>query len=99
MKTNFINSDHVHVLLNLPTNKTVEEVLKLLKGGSSHWINKSVNYKFSWGIGYGAFSISDSNLETVTKYIKQQEEHHRKKSFSDELDLFRKMYRMDILNN
>lgn len=82
MKVNYVNADHVHALVDLPTSYAIENLLQLLKGESSHWVNESqiVDGKFVWGRGYGAFSVSQSNLAQVAKYIANQEEHHRKKS-------------------
>lgn len=96
MKTNFVNADHVHALIDFPTNLTVEDCIKLLKGSSSHYVNqnKVINSKFSWGRGYGAFSVSASQLESVIAYIKNQEEHHRVKSFAEEYKLFIEKYGM-----
>lgn len=88
MKVNYVNADHVHALVDLPTGKTIEEVLQLLKGSSSHWINQKVNFKFSWKVGYGAFSVSDSNISKVVNYIMNQEEHHRVKNFTEEYEEF-----------
>lgn len=96
MKINYINSDHVHALIDLPTNKTLEDILHLLKGSSSNWINRQVNFKFSWGKGYAAFSVSESNLDRVIKYIINQEEHHRKKSFAEEYDEFQLKHKISI---
>ena len=86
MKVNYVNADHVHSIIDLPTKYSIEEVVKLLKGGSSHWINENriVTCKFSWGRGYGVFSVSQSNIQDTVKYINNQEEHHKKKSFMDE---------------
>ena len=94
MKTNFVNADHVHALIDLPTNISVEECIKLLKGSSSHYINKNrlITTKFSWGRGYGAFSVSASQVESVTAYIKNQEEHHRVRSFTEEYKMFIEKY-------
>jgi REP element-mobilizing transposase RayT len=96
MKTNFVNADHVHALIDFPTNISVEECIKLLKGSSSYYINKNrvINAKFSWGRGYGAFSVSASQLENVVAYIRNQEEHHKVKSFTEEYNLFIKKYGM-----
>ena len=90
MKINFVNPDHVHALIDLPTSYSMEEVLQLFKGGSSFWINENnlVNGKFAWGRGYGAFSVSQSNVDEVAKYIAGQEEHHRKTSFMEEYQKF-----------
>ena len=101
MKTNYVNADHVHALIDLPTNITVEDCVKLLKGSSSHHINKIklINTKFSWGRGYGAFSVSASQLKKVETYIKNQEEHHRVKSFTEEYEMFIKKYGMKYVKN
>ncbi len=94
MKANYVNSEHVHALIDLPTDKTIEEVMRLIKGESSLWINKQVDFKFLWGKGYGAFSVSESNLDKVLKYINEQEEHHRKKSYTEEYDEFLRAYKV-----
>ncbi len=101
MKTNFVNPDHVHALIDLSTNITVEDCIKLLKGSSSHHINKIklMNTKFSWGRGYGAFSVSASQLKKVETYIKNQQEHHRVKSFTEEYEIFIKKYGLKYVKN
>jgi len=87
MKLNFVNPDHVHALVDLPTRLCIEEVMHLFKGASSHWINESklVPGKFAWGRGYGVFSVSHSGVAEVGSYITGQEAHHRRRSFSEEL--------------
>lgn len=94
MKINFVNADHVHALVDLPTSMSMEEMMQLLKGASSHWINENrlIPGKFGWGRGYGAFSVSHSDVARVAKYIAEQEEHHRKRSFADEFKLFVERY-------
>ncbi len=94
MKVNYVNAEHVHSLIDLPSNLTVEECLKLFKGASSHYINqnKIINGRFSWGRGYVAFSVSESQVEKVIAYIMNQKEHHRIKSFSEEYEGFIKKY-------
>jgi len=96
MKINYVNSDHVHTLIDLPTHFCIEDVMQFLKGSSSHWINQSSLRpgKFGWGRGYGAFSVSQSGVKEVAKYIATQEEHHRKRSFSEELKLFVERYEL-----
>lgn len=98
MRINHVNAEHVHVLLNLPVDLPVKECLKLLKGSSSHFINQErlTPTKFSWGRGYGAFSVSESGVNKVTEYIRNQDEHHRAKSFSEEYELFIKKYGLNI---
>ena len=93
-KINFVNPDHVHALIDLPTILTIEDMMQLFKGSSSHWINQSdlLPGKFAWGRGYGAFSVSHSGVSEVANYIATQEEHHRKKSYSEELRTFAERY-------
>jgi len=90
MKINFVNADHVHALIDLPTDYTIEEAAQLFKGSSSHWINdeRLVNGRFHWGRGYGIFSVSESHLDRVCKYIANQEEHHRRRTFDEEFRIF-----------
>ena len=87
LKINFVNADHVHVLVDLPTGLCIEEMVQLLKGSSSHWINQSnlVPGKFAWGRGYGIFSVSHSGVGEVARYIATQEEHHRRRGYVEEL--------------
>ena len=96
MKINFVNTDHVHTLIDLPTKFSIEEVAQFFKGSSSHWINENnlVPGKFGWGRGYGVFSVSHSAVGEVAKYIASQEEHHRKRSFAEELKLFLKRHEL-----
>jgi REP element-mobilizing transposase RayT len=94
LKLAYVNADHVHALIDLPTGMTIEQVVQLLKGASSHWINEQalVPGKFAWGRGYGAFSVSQSAVETVAQYIAGQEEHHRLKTFEEEYAKFVEAY-------
>ena len=84
--------EHVHILCILSKNLTLVELIQTLKSNSSSWIktnSKQLKYsllnKFQWQGGYGAFSVSVSQLETVNNYIKNQNEHHKLLSFKDEL--------------
>jgi len=97
MKINYVNPEHVHTLIDLPTSKSIEEVVKLLKGSSSHWINENrlLRGRFAWGRGYGAFSVSHSHANRVATYIANQEVHHRKKTFSQEFEIFVKKYGLE----
>ena len=97
MKINFVNPDHVHALIDLPTGLSIEELVQLLKGSSSYWINEQnlVAGKFGWGRGYGVFSVSESGVAEVCAYIAGQEEHHRKRSFTEELKLFVERYGLE----
>jgi len=97
MKINYFNADHTHALIDLPTNLTIEQVTQLLKGSSSHWINQNrlLKGKFAWGRGYGAFSVSHSDIDRVSKYIANQGEHHRKGTFEEEYQLFVERYGLE----
>ena len=97
MRINYVNPEHVHAVIDLPTRLCIEDAMQFLKGGSSHWINENslVAGKFGWGRGYGAFSVSHSGIEEVGKYIADQEEHHRKRSFAEELRLFVERYGLE----
>ena len=97
MKINYFNADHTHALIDLPTRYSIEEVIKLFKGGSSYWINHNqmIRGKFAWGGGYGAFSVSHSDVGQVARYIATQEEHHRKRTYSEEFELFVKRYGLE----
>jgi len=78
--------DHAHVLLSLPTTITVAKAVQLIKGGSSKWINDHLpRRKFAWQDGYGAFTIGISQLQTTIRYIDNQERHHARMSFDEEL--------------
>jgi len=100
MHINFVNADHVHVLIDLPRQLALQKVAKLLKGSSSFWINKNrfTEMKFNWARGYGAFSVSASGLKKVKAYIRNQEEHHRERSFIEELDSFLSVYGLEVQN-
>ncbi len=78
--------DHMHILLNLSRTQTVANLVEVIKKRSSKWIKtKGEKYMaFQWQIGYGAFSVSRSGIEAVTKYISNQKEHHQKTSYKDE---------------
>ena len=88
----FINGyvDHVHCLVSLGTNQTIEKIIQLIKGESSFWINKNnlCRYKFEWQDEYFVVSVSESVIENVREYIRNQEEHHKRKTFQQEFDEF-----------
>jgi len=76
-------ADHAHLLFLLPAEMPLAKALLLLKSNSSKWMNKQKK-GFAWQEGYSAFSVSVSNLDAVTRYIQNQEAHHRKISFEQE---------------
>lgn len=94
-----INSvaDHIHILFNMSRTVTLAKAVEEVKKSSSKWIKtKGAEFqKFSWQAGYGAFSVSESNTGAVANYIRNQEEHHRTKSFQDEFREFLKKNKID----
>ena len=90
-----INSmpDHIHILIAMHPENSVSSLVREIKSSTSKFINseKHLGYKFQWQVGFGAFSYSHSHVDAVIKYIQNQEEHHRAKTFKDEyLDLLQK---------
>ncbi|MEO5776903.1 MAG: IS200/IS605 family transposase [Flavobacterium sp.] len=87
--------DHIHILIGMRPTQSISDLLQDIKGSSSKWINekKFLKVKFEWQEGYGAFSYSKSNVNAVINYIKNQEEHHKVKTFQEEylklLDVFK----------
>ena len=86
----FLNGfvEHVHCLISLGSDQTLEKLMQLIKGESSFWINKNqlTKKKFGWQDEYFVASVSESNLASVRRYIARQEEHHSKVSFDREFD-------------
>ena len=89
-----VQPEHIHLLVDLPANLCLSDFAQKIKGSSSHWLNeqKLIPGKFSWQRGYGAFSVSASQLEIVKKYIRNQDEHHRRKSFEEEYIEWKRNY-------
>ncbi|HKR59396.1 MAG TPA: transposase [Pyrinomonadaceae bacterium] len=78
-------SDHLHTLLSLPGSMSFAKAVQLIKGGSSKWIHEEFGLKkFEWQEGYGAFSVSQSQVKKTIAYINDQKEHHRKRTFKEE---------------
>lgn len=90
-------SDHAHILCSLSKNLPVADLIGDVKRSSSKWVKSKGRMlgKFAWQAGYGVFSVSQSQVETVRWYIAKQEDHHRKKSFQDEFRLFLKKYQIE----
>ncbi len=82
----FAMPDHIHLLISINPNVSVSDLVRDIKAGTSKFINekKWINGKFNWQEGYGAFSYSRSSVDSVIKYILNQEEHHSKKTFREE---------------
>ena len=89
--------DHIHMALILPRTLSMSELVSKLKSSSSKWMNENGQYdgKFSWQAGYGAFSLGFSQLDSLLKYIDNQEEHHLLRSFEEELIYFFHKYKVD----
>lgn len=92
----FVNGyvDHVHCLVSLKAEQNIAQILQLLKGESAFWINKNnlSQEQFEWQGDYFAVSVSESGLHAVREYIKNQENHHTKKTFGEEYDEFIRKY-------
>jgi len=90
-------ADHVHILLCLSKNYALKKVVEEVKKGSSKWIkSKGPDFAtFFWQAGYGAFSVSQSNVPSVKRYISNQETHHRRLGFQDEFRAFLKKHGID----
>lgn len=82
----FCMPDHTHLLIGLKPSINISDLVRDIKAGSSKFINdkKLIKGKFSWQEGFGVFSYSRSQIDTVIKYIQNQEKHHRKKAFKEE---------------
>lgn len=90
-------ADHIHLLVGLKPHQSLSDLLQDIKGSSSKWINnnKLTNVKFAWQQGYGTFSYSYSHLPKVINYIKNQEQHHLKQSFTEEYLAFLKSFNIE----
>ena len=84
--------EHAHCLISLGKEQTISKVAQLIKGESSFWINQSklTENKFVWQDDFWAVGVSESHLQSVRNYIHNQEEHHRQKSFTEEVNEFMK---------
>ena len=78
-------ADHIHLLVGLKSSHRLDYFMRDLKADSSEWIHREVGrVVFAWQKGYGAFSVSPSNIEAVRRYVLNQEIHHRRYSFQEE---------------
>lgn len=89
-------SDHVHILLSLPSSMPIAKAMREIKSGSSRWMRANLAaQEFEWQEGYGAFSIGWTQADTTRAYIARQEEHHRKRDFQAELLAFLKKHHIE----
>jgi REP element-mobilizing transposase RayT len=80
-------ADHVHLLITIPPNVALADLLRVLKTNSSRWVHDRFPARtgFAWQAGYSAFTVSASRLEQVRRYIASQQTHHRKTSYREEI--------------
>jgi putative transposase len=83
-------ADHVHMLLRIRPAQSAAEIVRVVKANSSKWVRGKWSSDFAWQTGYGVFSVSESNVTAVKKYIAEQEEHHKEHSFQEEFLAFLK---------
>ena len=88
--------DHLHIFFGMRPVQSISELMQQVKEDSSKWINKKkfIRSKFSWQEGYGAFSYGKSQVHQVIQYIQTQEEHHKKKTFTEEYKEFLKVFQI-----
>ena len=89
--------DHIHAFFELNPKDSISDIARIVKSNSSKWINNNnfIGTKFHWQEGYGAFSYSRSQRDKVIKYIANQEQHHKKKSFKNEYHDFLKAFEIE----
>ena len=87
-------ADHLHALIRMPSDASPAEMMRVVKTNSSRWVHEqwSQQESFAWQTGYGAFSVSESNVDQVREYIARQEEHHRRMTFQEEFIAFLKRH-------
>lgn len=92
--------DHIHILVGIKPNISLSDLVRDIKSNSSKFINeqKWINGKFEWQTGFGAFSYGQSQLTSVIKYIENQEQHHKTKTFKEEYVAFLKLFNVDFKN-
>ena len=95
------STEHIHCLISLGKDQSIAYVVQMIKGESSFWINQNhiVPYKFAWQDDYFAVSVSESHVNKVVEYIKNQEEHHKKRNFSDEVEEFVAKYGFKLIKD
>lgn len=83
-------ADHVHMLIRVRPAQAVAEVARIVKTNSSRWARAKWKMEFAWQTGYGVFSVSESSVAAVSRYIAEQDEHHKKRNFQQEFVAFLK---------
>ncbi len=94
-------TDHLHCLISLKKEQSIAQVAQLIKGESSHWLNKEklIPEKFLWQNDYWAVSVSESHRQRIENYIKKQEFHHGKHSFDEEINILVNHYRFELIKD
>jgi REP element-mobilizing transposase RayT len=87
--------EHVHLLLRLPARRPLADLVRDLKSNCSGWLRRELSPNFSWQRGYSAFSVSHSNLSAVYEYIRNQEDHHRRHTYEEELTSLLKLNELE----
>jgi REP element-mobilizing transposase RayT len=90
--------DHLHLVIRIRPDVSVSDIVRLIKANSSKWANERPNApgRFAWQRGYGAFTVSVSQLESVRQYVRNQEEHHRTRTFQEEFVEFLKRHGIEF---
>lgn len=94
-------ADHIHAQFLLNPDLTIRQVMKQVKGASSHSINQSklLKHKFAWQVGFGAFSTSESQVARLRGYIRKQKEHHKKMAFEEEYQKFIRLHNLKYFDD
>jgi REP element-mobilizing transposase RayT len=99
----FVNGykEHCHCLVSLGDDQSIQQIMKLIKGESSYWINKEnlLTEKFEWQDEYFAVSVSESHIDRVRNYIKNQADHHSRKTWEDEYSNLIEKYQFQKFND
>jgi REP element-mobilizing transposase RayT len=91
----YANPDHIHILCTLPRIISIASLLSKIKTASSKWMKKNGINNFYWQDGYAVFSVSSSKLKAVKVYIANQQSHHKKSTFKEEVREFYKKYQVE----
>ncbi|GET25785.1 transposase [Prolixibacter sp. NT017] len=89
-----VDPDHMHILFSLSKDQALATVVKAIKEQSTQWMKEQGIDAFAWQTGYAAFTVSSSNVDYLKKYILNQQEHHQKISFREEVEEFIKQYQI-----
>jgi putative transposase len=90
--------DHLHLVIRINPDVSVSEIVRLVKANSSNWVNERPDRvgRFAWQRGYGAFSVSFSQLDAVRRYVRTQEKHHHHRTFQEEFVDFLKRHGIEF---